>query len=396
MKTKIYFAFALLSVFAANLASQSSQIAGDTFGLFRNDADSFMDPNDYRTVEFEKFFSYIRYSPGFEQAYDFFSVPKPNGMGSDTLSAGYAGYLGNVYVGGFFEGNFYERFWSNVAPDGNAYTVYNTLSVLIGTEPIGGIVLMGGYRYRNQTLGGVSDFTEGQSFGGGWGKTFTLNNGFLLKPQAGFMYSEDEINLPQSVKDRLYDLFVGINMGASDMDHCIVGNAEVELELPRKGNALPVISMGYTFAYIDMRLSPAVHVLSGSYKRVYDLDDRFSIGFGFGMDVFFAMAKETVSGVSTGATLLAFVPKAQAGFTYKFNSPFSVNAGVNLDYDLGCRYTETGGSSRPYAYMGNVFVSTRAGGSFQPNENLAIDFSYTTGYYTANMGDLSLGLRFKK
>jgi hypothetical protein len=243
MKTKIYFAFMMLSLFAVNLAAQSSRIAGDTFGLFRNDADSFMDPNDYGTVEFEKFFSYIRYSPDFEQAYDLFSVPKPNSMGSDTLSAGYAGYFGNVYVGGFFEGNLYERFWSTLAPDGNAYTAYNTLSVLTGAEPIGGIVLMAGYRYRDQTIGGVSGSLERLSFGGGWGKNFALNNGFLLKPQLGFMYSEDDINLPRLVKDRLYDLFVGISMGASDIDHYIVGNAGADLELVRQGDALPVLSV---------------------------------------------------------------------------------------------------------------------------------------------------------
>jgi outer membrane receptor for monomeric catechols len=114
------------------------------------------------------------------------------------------------------------------------------------------------------------------------------------------------------------------------------------------------------------------------------------------MDIFFAMAKETVSGVSTNAMLLELVPKGHAGFTYKFNSPFSVNAGINLDYDVGYRFTKIGGSPQHYTYLGNAFVSTRAGGSFQPNENLAIDFSYTTSYYTANMGDLSLGLRLKK
>jgi hypothetical protein len=396
MKTKIYFAFVLLSLFAANLAAQSSRIAGDTFGLFRNDADSFMDPNDYGTVEFEKFFSCIRYSPGFEQAYDSLSVPKPIGMGNDTLSAGCAGYFGSVYVGGFFEGNLYERFRSNVAPDGNAYTAYDTISVLTGIEPIGGIVLMAGCRYRDQTIGGVSGSSGALSFGGGWGKNFALNNGFLLKPQLGFMYSEDDINLPQSVKNHLYDLFVGISMGVSDMDYCIVGNAGADLELPRKGDALPVLSMGYTFVHIDMRLSPAIHVLSGSYKRVYDLNDRFSAGFGFGLDIFFAMAKETVSGVPTSAMLLALVPRGQAGFSYKFNGPFSVNAGVNVDYDFGHRRTKTGGSSRFFTYLGSAFVSTRAGGSFQPNENFAIDFSYAAGYYSANIGDLSLGLRFKK
>jgi hypothetical protein len=386
----------LLSIFAADLAAQSSRIAGDTFGLFRNDADAFMDPNDYGTVEFEKFFSCIRYSPDLEQAYDSFSVPKLGDMGSDTLSAGYAGYFGNVYVGGFFEGNLYERFRSNVALDGNAYTAYNVLSVLTGIEPMGGIVLMAGCRYRDQTIGGVSDSSRGLSFGGGWGKNFTLNNGFLLKPQLGFMYSEDEINVPPPIKDRLYDLFTGVDMGVSDMNYCIMGNAGADLEMPRKGNALPVLSVEYTFVHTDMRLSPVVHVLSGSYRRVYDINDRFSAGFGFGLDVFFAMAKGTVSGVSTNAMLLAFVPNGQAGFTYKFNGPFSVNAGVNLDYDFGYQYTKAGDSSRPFAHLGNIFVSTRAGGSFQPSENLAIDFSYAAGYYTANIGDLSLGLRFKK
>jgi hypothetical protein len=380
----------------ANLAAQSSWIVGDTFGLFRNDVDSFMDPNDYGTVEFEKFFFCIRYSPDFQQAYDFFSEPKIFGMGNDILSAGYAGYFGNVYVGGFFKGNLYERFWSNVAPDGNAYTVYDTLSVLIGAEPIGGIVLMAGCQYRDQTIDDMSSSTGGLSFGGSWGKNFTLDNGFLLKPQVRFVYSEDEIYLPRLVKDRIYELFIGITMGASDINYYIAGNAEADLELPRNGNALPVISIGYTFAYIDMLLPPAVHVLSTSYKRVYDLSDRFSIGFGFGLDFLSATTKKTVSGVPINAVMLALVPNGQVGFTYKFNGPFSVNAGINVDYDIGYRYTQVGDISNPFAYLGVTFVSTRAGGCFQPNENLAIDFSYASGYYTANIGDLSLGLRFKK
>jgi opacity protein-like surface antigen len=401
MKTKtsffqLYFAFTLFSLFTANLAAQPSRIASDAFGLFRNDADSFMDPNDYETVEFEKFFFYIQHSPDFQQAYDFFSAPKPAGMGNDILSAGYAGYLGSVYIGGFFEGNLYERFRSSLTPNGTAYTVYDTLSVLIGAEPVGGIVLMAGYQCRDQTIGGVSGSAENLSFGGGWGKNFTLNNGFLIKPQVGFIYSENEINIPRLVKERIYELFTGISMGTSDINYSIAGSAEADLELRRSGNALPIISAGYTFVYIDMPLSPVVHVLSTSYKRVYDLNDRFSVGFGFGLDILFAAAKGTVSGTPTNATMLALIPNSQAGFTYKFNSPFSVNAGINVDYDLGYRYTQTGDKSHPFAYLGNTFVSTRAGGCFQPNENLAIDFSYATGYYTANMGDLSLGLRFKK
>jgi hypothetical protein len=396
MKTKIYFAFVLFSVFTASLAAQSSWIAGDTFGLFRNDIDSFMDPNDYGTVEFEKFFFCVRYSPDFEQAYDFFSAPKPSAMGNDILSAGYAGYFGNIYVGGFFRGNLYERFQSNLAPDGNAHTAYDTLSVLIGTEPIGGIILTAGYQYRDQTIGGVSSSAESLSFGVSWGKNFSLYNGFLLKPQLGFMYSEDEINLPRLVKDRMYELFTGISMGVSDIDYYLVGNAGTDLELHRSGNAMPAISAEYTFVYIDMLLSPVIHVLSTSYKRTYDLNDRFSAGFGLGLDFLFAYANGTVSGVSVTAIMLALIPNSQVGFTYKFNSPFSVNLGINFDYDLGGRYTQIDNRSNPFAYLGAAFVSTRAGGCFQPNEHLAIDFSYTTNYYIANIGNLSLGLRFKK
>jgi opacity protein-like surface antigen len=394
MNAKIY--FVLLSLFAANLAAQSSWISSDTFGLFANDADSFMDPNDYETVEFEKFFFCVRYSPDLQEAYDFFSFPKPGDMGSDILSAGCAGYFGNVYVGGFFEGNLYERFWSNITPDGNGYTMYNTLSVLIGIEPIGGIAMMAGYHYRDQTIYDISDSAESLSLGGGWGKNFTLNNGFLLKPQLRFVYSEDEINLPRLIKDRMYDLFIGVNTGITDIDHYITGSAEADLELHRGGNVLPVVSVGYTFAYIDMLMSPAAHVLSASCKRVYDLGNRFSAGFGFGLKFFFAAAKGTVSGTPVDSVVLALIPNGQAGFTYKFNSPFSVDAGINVDYDLGYRYIQIGGKSNPFNYLGSTFVSTRAGGCFQPNENLAIDFSYATGYYTANIGDISLGLRFKK
>jgi hypothetical protein len=313
-------------------------------------------------------------------------------MGNDTLSAGYAGYVGNVYIGGFFEGNFYERFRSNVAPDGTAYTVYDTLSVLIGTETIGGITATAGYQYREETLGGVSNSMGGVTIGGGWGKNFTLNNGFLLKPQIELIYSGAGMNLSQD----MLDVFLVLGAGNTDVDYFVLGNAAADLELPRNG--LSSISMGYTFLYLKTPFSSVINRLSCSYKRVYDLTDRFSAGFGFGLHVWFGMGKEAIGNKAMEITGLLLVPSGQAGFTYKFNGPFSINAGINVDYELSyeSRKISGGGSSLIEAHVGNFEVSTKAGGSFHPNENLAIDFSYAAGSFSADIGSFTLGIRLKK
>ncbi|MDR1389144.1 MAG: hypothetical protein LBJ31_04130 [Treponema sp.] len=380
MKTRICLALALPALLAALPLAAQSRLNGNTFGLFGNDADNFMDPNDYGTVDIPEFFSTIQYDADFQSAYHTTSTTpgKPGGMGEDILSAGYARYFNGTYLGLSFEGNLYEQYWS---PGPDAYTIYDSLTALIGTESIGGIIVNVGYEYNKQQPSGVS--AGGLILGGGWGKNFPLANGMLLKPEVGLVYSKVDLAGLGSMAAAL-----------AGFDYILAGAVGADLELNSGKGAAPTVSLNYTFAYFDVFDSALLNLLSASYSNTYDLNDRFSAGFGFGLDIGFSTIKVS-STLKQSTTVIA--PNALAGFTYKFNSPFSVNAGIKASYDLfTLNNTKTGGTSTSNTTIGGFNVQTSAGGSFQPHESLAIDFSYATTPYTADMGNLTLGVRFKK
>ncbi|MDR0402181.1 MAG: hypothetical protein LBH35_01175 [Treponema sp.] len=407
MKIKMCLVFILISVFAAGLGAQS-RINGDTFELFGNDADVFMDPNDYGTVEFDQFFSYLQYDADIQDRYNsnitgpgsVYGGNRPAGMGNDILSAGYAGRFGSLYIGATFQGNLYEKAW--MPGTGSASVTHDLFSVLVGTESIGGITLTAGYSGTEQNpSGGPSVSAGGLIFGGGWGKNFTLSNGLVLKPEVNFLYTKVDITgIAQEIEDAINNI-PGGGGGTPSLDYIIGLDAEADLELPYSGSARPSISAGYSFGYakvdgVDM--SGTSHGISGSYNRTYDLTDRFSAGFGFGLDIILVLINADVGGgVTMKGTVWDISPFGRAGFSYQFNSPFSVHAGIQLSHGIYNGFSfKAGGQSISNNSVGPFDVLTRAGGSFQPTENLAVDFSYFNAAYDSNLGMITLAVRFKK
>lgn len=391
---------AVLIMFPA--AAQSSRISSNTLGLFNNDADLFMDPNDYKSVKFDQWFAELQYARSQDLYKTYYNDISVDPLKSNILGAGYARYLGDTYLGLYYEGNIIEGNWSS---DTTNIAVYDRLDVLAGNDKWGGITGILGVQYRN-----VDDSDWGGiTIGAGWGKNFTLGNGSLLKPQAGLIFSKGFIPEGEPLLETLEDVqSILLRGGYSDpslkLEFTIAGGAKADWELPPGETAKPVVSFGYSFAAVGLDgFLPAAHTVSGVYKQTYDLSDQFSFGFGGGADVGLIAGTLKSGSFDMDVTRFVFTPNAAAGFAYQFKSPFSINAGIGAGYSMGVW------SAKPKPgvfrennknFLGPFELQTRAGGSFQPLPNLALDFSfYATGgdrYYNIILDNLRLAVRYKK
>ena len=382
MKTNNYLTvfLLLLALLPASLAAQSSLTLDNTAGIFSNDIDDFMDPNDYENVEFDNYFLEFQGSSA----------------GAPPLVVGFATNFGDMYTGFYYSGNILN--YQKNAGDINSNSI-NNLELLLGSPSFGGIKLGLGLNLYKEKISGVTADANIYTFSAGWGKNFELSNGTTLKPEvnAFYMSTSSKVSVP------------GLgNFSIFDINYIFGLSLETDWILSPKGDAERSWTFGYNFAFGDadfmgMDVTPLDHGLTASYKQVYNLSEKFSAGLSAGVEVNYLSYSYSTSGIELSWSALLFIPNAAAAFTYKFDTPFSVNAGLDLAYPIIRDNASVSFSGFPsvsnttVTYPGFT-VTTTAGGSFEPYPGLAIDFSWRSpnGYYDVDMGVITLAVRIKK
>jgi hypothetical protein len=283
MKRKIYFCL-LFVLLTGVLCAQQSLVSGGIVSrlisperywkmrlLFTEDADAFMDPNDYRSVEFESFFAET-------QAALF--------AGIESLSGGAAKRFGQIYTSIFFDGNG-ENFM---------FTNRNFLSIMIGTASVGAFKP---FFERN---------LDSTRFGFDWGINFA--SGFL-KPEVMISYD---------------------NAKTADYDGLLGAGAALGIEFaPAEGEASFDIQYELKFGIPENSGSYCDHYITVMYRRLYGITDGFSTGWGLGAAGWFVKQKST-DAVRYGVFPLADLGfKYQMSNVFGINGQLLV--GYTIDHD---------------------------------------------------------------
>jgi hypothetical protein len=149
MKNKVFTIALLLTmmsalgIWAQNLPANlwSSPQSTTTEGRYRSNADNFIRPDAYTGVRFDKWFGMVSFL--WNESY------------SAVATAGFATKVSNVYIGGFYSGNFWtwappnnyteQQFVAGSVPNGGqadtTYNVYNNISVVPGPVNNGAIII---------------------------------------------------------------------------------------------------------------------------------------------------------------------------------------------------------------------------------------------------------------
>ena len=371
------------SPLAAQISSFTSNANNATSGLFSTETDKFLDVNNWEEVEFDTFFTTFQVDTG--------------GLGAGLAFKAGSVYLGFGYIGNLWSGNFNvktDEYGDNYATPGlrgknrvtnsGALKWTNQLSFLIGTAPIGGILLeanlsglgknnndsdsfdAGGNKITNKNSVGLGSIEAGI----GWGRNFEFGSGNVLKPNLGFNYNFD---LQKTVTDpgtsgsietttlNGVDPFFSqkpgyssINGGKVGLTGIIAAHAGVEV-------ALPVYSIwaGYDFethtydkqisssaAWTDYAPSYTGHLINAGVGGWYTFDRKLS--FAWSLESDFGIENAAVSSVQTNGlpvpdhkfsdSLFAIYPKMAAGVVYKLlPDKFNFNASIAL-YPLDFTY----------------------------------------------------------
>jgi hypothetical protein len=213
----------------------------------------------------------------------------------------------------------------------------------------------------------------------------------VFKPQVLLGYSGFGITLPAPY--------------GSVGSYIVSGGLGAEWEFAPKGNAETVVSGAFQFASVEefgllgATIKPIIIGLNGEIKRIHTLSDKFSAGFGAGLDFGVFSAKTTIPVVgSYRSSTSTIVPYGIAAFTYKFNTPFSVHAGIRVGYTIETASLSGGGGGSTNVAWNGFTVEPAVGGSFEPAPNIGIDFSYTVpvGTYSTTLTSITIAARIKK
>ena len=376
------------------IGAQTSLTDVNTASLFGNDIDMFMDPNDYGEVEFDNFFASLQHDSFFSSGFT------PLNTGTVFLTGGFAKYFGEIYTGFYFIGDLFQ-FQKTSVPDEKYSQTYNMVQALIGSPSFGGIKFGFSMQGTWQDTPVVKSDAQIYTVLAGWGNNFELGNGTMLKPEANAFYV-----LPSSGGSASFPGLPPLGVGIT-LNYIFGLSLETDWVLVPKENIERSWSFGYALALLRVEAGSDynifVHTIHASYKQVHSLTEQFSAAFNCGIEIDAFSFKQSFGGTSFKMSDFTFTPVAAAGFIYSFNSPFSVNAGLSLGYPMS-RQTLTGTSST--TRWPGFEVETTAGGSFEPNPSLAIDFSWSPkstnpsipgNYYNEDVNNvLTLAVRIKR
>ncbi|ULQ59748.1 hypothetical protein K7I13_15055 [Brucepastera parasyntrophica] len=407
MKSHIYLLCAILSifVFTAPLTAQSSYTNSSTATVIETDTDFYMDVNDFKKVEMENFFSFIRFA--------------------DSLTAGFAKNFGNNYIGLYYSGN--------LLSGNSAKTTVETAGTSVRQDPADTGILWGNYiaaLWGNDIFGAfrldigltglgtdtdetgvnVTDTTTGDiRIGLTWGKNFGLGGG-LLKPEAGVEY---------------YLAMNKVKYSATNSDDYILTNGNLstlsfrlgtDFELERKGKGQSILSFYYLPAFViypssngemvignttvsgEIDSSNMINGLSFRYRYIYEMNERFSSGIAANLYVTLTSAKETPTTVTempgsttsvkgdTQTYFSAYVaPSIGAGFSFKVKPEvFTLNGGLSLTLPY-YTYTNTKDDGTPETESKShswtrLTPSARIGGTLNITPAFSLDMQLSSSF----------------
>ncbi|MDR3192466.1 MAG: hypothetical protein LBT87_05325 [Treponema sp.] len=447
MKVRIFFLGILLgaALVLPGLSAQNGSIIGDsTFGLFTDDADSFLDPNDYEGVEFDNAFIYLRggrngigvdngTSPLWGSGNRADRTVNDNGAG---IQGGFATRLRGLYLGFGFDTHLWKGEETITESDGNradtpanpddAITFDGAFGVLLGTGNIGAFKLTFDFEqvYLDTNTVDNGSPEETNNSGGsllidlGWGKNFEFKGGSLApeihiayqistyktetKNPDGFSYVDDALfssPLEGSRPDGFFDT----------MSHLII-NPGAEYTSPSEahwfgvGYALDIGIHPATFykpqggSDVDWKGYDVVNALAGQYTRGVELTDRFALAFGGGLVLALRSSKVDYTDLDNPGEYVDFSvdPYINIGATYDFaKKPFQLYGALQLDSSAG---SDAGFYNVSYAKWSDpkeetythTFtpwgLSAGLGLKFSPFENFALDIglSENLSYYLSD------------
>jgi hypothetical protein len=412
-----FFAGIALTMALPSAMAQQSLTSSATQGLWDNEADRFMDVNDYDTVEFDKFYGLLQ------------------GGGGGNISGGFAKNFGSVYLGLYYYGNLASgssveekdadgEWLTNAAGDNGIY-FYNQLYTLIGT-PVGGFklgLMLNGFRTdTDESLASTVEAKSG-SFGVSltWGNNFALGDG-VLKPEVELGYYFDlnerettpkpsgDTTTTHSGSSQLTLGFRGtyeFAPGASSQSSLTLEDT-ISVQFPTNPRSKSTV-LGVTTT-TEQEGNQISNGLYGSFAKTYDLDGRFSAGWNVGLSFYVTLDPVKTTATSGSATTttsdrdtttIQLVPTAGVGFTYKFvPDRFTLNGGVTAYYGYthqkweDNRATGTALAETTYHYWDGLYMGGSLGGTLYFSPKVFLEFStgagLIDGYFDIDLSYFSL------
>jgi hypothetical protein len=362
MKVRMFLlGLALAAVLIVPAASaQESFLYANTYGLFGNDIDSFMDPNDYKDVEFDNAFGVIQGGSYRDDKSNYLNRQQASYNG---IAAGIATRIKGTYLGFYFNGNLW---------DGNTKTAYNKdnkimsdpevgvnftgyFAALLGLK-FGGIKVVLDFDnvYLNYDEDKTTSTDQVRAYSSGfttvglaWGNNFELKGG-ALDPEVTLAYKISNAYSYSKGSNTEYSYVPAGYYYFDVMSHLII-NPGADYYLPE--------DKGHLFAFytLDIGILPneavswesnntkikwegydVLNVLELGYDKTIDLTSQFSFGYGGGIDLTLdsRQAKYTAdSGKYNGPAIIEFgiSPYVEIGGVYTFAKvPFSLNIGLQF------------------------------------------------------------------
>jgi hypothetical protein len=438
MKLRIFFwgiiLAAVLGIPAVN--SQTSIILDSTFGLFEDDVDNFLDPNDYGYVEFDNAFIYLKgsdrnakgaYGPDDPFSHSDWSSPASERQANNN-TAGIQGGVGtrinSLYLGFGFDTNLWngtetisETGGERTDPGAYSFSgpfregvVFNgRFGILFGAERIGAFKLT--LDFDDVSLNtdkndaddsmpkefSYSDGVVGADLG--WGKNFDIKGG-LLSPEFHIGYDISTFKIEQKGPDGFsYIAYAGSDFRNNPeqifdkMSHLRVNPGAEYLS--------PTEAHWFTLSYtLDIGLYPqtihkepegesidwegynVINELIGGYVRSVGLTERLALAFGGYLNLELGNAKVDYTGLSDPIEYVAFSvnPDIGIGATYDFvKKPVQLYSALGLSSTKGNFYTlsySRDGISKTETYSHTFTpwgLSAGLGFKLSPFQNFALD-----------------------
>jgi hypothetical protein len=423
-----------------------SIVSESTFGLFDDETDTFIDPNDYDGVEFDNAFIFVRggrNSAGVQTTNSgVFDRASSGRINENTagIQGGFATWINNLYLGIGFDTNLWNGSQTITKIDGNqADGPFPSWDSLGGSAPDRGIVFDGGFEalFGTEAIGALKltldfdqvslnsakneisganpeefSYSDGKvGIALGWGKNFELRGG-TLAPEFTIGYQISTFKVEQKNSDafsyvKYYDFEEGdwVEDYFEKMSHLLVG-ANVEYTSPSEAHWF-----GLEYG-LDIGLHPATiekiggadidwkgynigNFLTGSYKQTVELNDQFALAFGGNLGLGLVTGKVDYTDLPEPIEFVDFTvnPDVEIGIAYDFaGKPFQLYSALmlsSIDEDLYTLSYGNDSSTKTETYT-HTFVpwglSAGLGLSFTPFENftLGFDLSQNLSYYISD------------
>ncbi|GHV38621.1 hypothetical protein AGMMS49546_09350 [Spirochaetia bacterium] len=339
-----------------------SSLSSSTFGIFGDDIDYYLDPNDYQDVEFEKGFGFIQ-APG-------------------TLAAGYSTRLKNstylgFYLGGpLWDGTSEASYNNGNRQDGTEAGVGFTgdIGFLLGMKKIGGIKAT--FQFENVRLAydkndaGERIDSDGYfTIGVGWGKNFDLKGG-VLSPEVALRYKINTFK-EQTKSDqysylkttggnpdpaKVFDSLSHLILDAQTYYYFSSGTSWLNGEYVLDMGVWPTPIAKSGGAETKFEGWDIAHALIFEYGKQFDITSQLGFGFKVGTDLGYESQRSKWNGNAGGEVItLGVAPHAEVAAKYVFAAkPISLYTGFQF-----APYERTV-TARTGAYDEGIRVGNRA------------------------------------